>query len=58
MWHGACVLQFMEAAGGVAGQRGSEFNKIVDELKPIAILTKRNKLTTGAVRRPAPFLVG
>jgi hypothetical protein len=51
--HGSC--------GGwqnMAGQRAASSNKIVDKLKQIAILTEHNKLTTGAIKRPAPFLCG
>ena len=42
----------------MAGQRAASSNKIVDKLKQIAILTEHNKLTTGAIKRPAPFLCG
>ena len=41
----------------MAGQRAVSSNKIVDKLKQIAILTEHNKLTTGAIKRPAQFCV-
>ena len=51
--HGGCG-----GCQNMAGQQAASSNKIVDNLKQIAILTKHNKLTTGAIKRPAPFVCG
>ena len=50
-----CNSWRLQGVWQVSGAASS--NKIVDELKQFA-LTEHNKLTTGAVKRPAPFLGG